>query len=244
MNIIKVHTTPSTNAFVKELMATNKLLSDSIVWAEHQTKGKGQMGNVWQTESGKNLTFSVLVNDLGIQLKDNFVLNMAISILIKEFLLGLNLKQIHIKWPNDILADKHKICGILIENICQQQQIKKTVIGIGINVNQQNFKNLPQASSLSLKTNQVFDLEKLLHTFVETFENRFYTLLQQPKKVLQQAYETHLFKKDKVATFQLQEEQLKTGIIKGVDHSGHLKVIFEDESVAQTFDLKEIKLLY
>ena len=103
---------------------------------------------MWESEDSKNLLCSIYKKDLGIKVEDQFVLSMLVSLSIIRTLEKLNLPKLYIKWPNDIMSDNKKICGILVENMVKQNSIKESVIGIGLNVNQNTFKNLPNATSI------------------------------------------------------------------------------------------------
>src|SRR5699024_4981416 len=133
--------------------------------------GRGQRNESWQTEDHKNLTFSLLLNNLSLDPQEYFKLNALVSLALVEFLNEIiPTSQLFVKWPNDILAGQQKICGILIENILQGKTIDHSVVGIGLNVNQTDFIDLPRAGSLKRIAGHDFELDNLLKELVEKLE--------------------------------------------------------------------------
>ena len=242
MQLIKLNATDSTNAYLKELLLTGILEDFTVVMAHEQLKGRGQMGTSWVAEPGKNLTFSVLNKSEGLEVGSQFLLNMAVSLAIYNTLLKLQVPDLKIKWPNDIMSGHSKICGILIENILSGQQIQASIIGIGLNVNQLVFANLPNVSSLKLLLGKTLPLEELLHKIVDNLK----VLLKEKindENYLFSNYESLLFRKDKPSTFKNREGEMFMGFIKGVTKGGKLLILLEDD-IVQEFDLKELRLLF
>lgn len=242
MRIIKLNATDSTNLFLRSLSLDTTLTDFTVVVAKHQTNGRGQMGTVWNTQDAKNLTFSVFKRFDSFNLNQQFAISMIVSLSVVSALNKLNIPKVRIKWPNDILSANSKICGILIENIIKQTDVAGSIIGIGLNVNQTDFKDLPQASSLQNITGKHFDLDEVLHLIIEQLQFYFELFDQSGFDNLKALYQSQLFRKDKPSTFS-NEEGLFTGIIKGVTKEGLLKVQIED-LIIKYFDLKAVKLLY
>jgi BirA family transcriptional regulator, biotin operon repressor / biotin---[acetyl-CoA-carboxylase] ligase len=243
MHIIKLDATPSTNDFLKALLTKQFVDNFTIVTAENQTSGRGQMGAKWDVESGKNLTFSVLVKDLLLEVTSVFHLNVAVAVSIVEALQQLNLPNLAIKWPNDILADNKKIAGILIENSFKSNGEIYSVIGIGLNVNQANFKDLPRASSLCCLLNRELDKEEILTSIIECIKRNVALLQSGNYDKFWQHYNHKLFKKGIPMPFEDKNGMRFMGIIQGVTANGKLEVMLDDDSV-KTFEIKEIQLLY
>ena len=148
MKIIKLHTIHSTNDYLKSL-TNDKLLEDfTVVWADFQSEGKGQRGSSWLSKKGKNLTFSVFLDTSFLLIEQQFYLNIITSLAVYNLLKKKMIEHVKIKWPNDILSDNKKICGILIENSFKSQAINHSVIGVGLNVNQTDFAQLHAVTSL------------------------------------------------------------------------------------------------
>ncbi|MCJ7466191.1 MAG: biotin--[acetyl-CoA-carboxylase] ligase [Maribacter sp.] len=243
MQRIKLSATDSTNAYLKNLMVSMPLEDYTVVVAQEQFKGRGQMNAHWQSERGKNLTFSVLKKIQKVSIQEQFTINICTSLAIFESLKSLHVPDISIKWPNDILSGTTKICGILIENVLSGNRIQASVIGIGLNVNQLHFKNLRNVSSLQLLLGKTFDLDELLEDIVKKLKNKFLYLTGASIEDVWQDYEKVLFRKDKPSTFKNANGELFMGFIRGVSYDGKLQVELEDHILAG-FDLKEIKLLY
>lgn len=243
MNIIKLDAIPSTNSFLKEMSANQLLENFTVVVAENQTEGKGQRGNVWNVESSKNLTFSVLIKKFHVSEFNPFVLNVLTPVSVFQVLSTYNLRNLKIKWPNDILAENKKIGGILIENIFKNQNEIDVIIGIGLNVNQSKFENLPNASSLNLLLNKNFNKEELLHQIVLKIEENYKKLIQSGEDYFWSFYNENLFRKNVPSVFEKNNKSRFQGIIKNVSKEGKLIIQLEDDSI-QAFEVKEISLLY
>lgn len=242
MNIIKLSAIDSTNTFLKNLANAKQIENFTIVVAENQTNGRGQRGASWFVDSGKNLTFSVLYKFETTEI-NLFCLNVIVAISIVEGLKVNSDLNFLIKWPNDILADNKKVAGVLIENSFKSLNEIQTIIGIGINVNQENFDSLPQASSLLKLENKCFDKEKLLVAIVNELEKNLEELKFVGEDYFWTKYHDILFKKDKVSAFEDNKNNKFVGMIIGVNKEGKLKVVLDDETIA-LFNLKEIKMLY
>jgi len=226
---------------MRNLSLESSVQDFTTVVTSTQSKGRGQMGSAWQSESFKNLTFSVYKGFKQFEFEDQFKISMAVSLAIIKALETLQIPKLSIKWPNDILSANKKICGILIENVIKQSHIVSSIIGVGLNVNQLKFEDLPQAGSLKLITGLNYDLDEILHLILKHLEIQL-KLLENDTSALKNNYESYLFRKEKPSTFK-SDEGLFSGIIKGVSNEGLLKVMIEDQEL-KTFDLKTIKLLY
>jgi len=242
MNIIKLNATNSTNDYLKHLVATCYVENLTVVVTENQTSGRGQMGAKWNAEPGKNLTFSILVKDLLLQANHIFNLNVAVAVSIVAALNDFAVAGVCIKWPNDILAGNKKVGGVLIENSFKNDGEIYSVIGIGLNVNQLNFDDLPKASSLAVTANREFDKDKVMTAIIENVIRNVNKLLNKDVKPLWDAYHSHLYKKDVPMPFERGGKHFM-GIIKGVNINGSLEVLLEDDTVAK-YGIKEVQMLY
>lgn len=243
MNIIKLDATPSTNDFLKALLTKQFVENFTTVTAESQTSGRGQMGSVWETESGKNLTFSVLIRDSLLAIDAIFHLNVLVAVSLLEVLEQLKIPNLSIKWPNDILADNKKIAGILIENSLKSSGEILSVVGIGLNVNQKNFTDLPKAGSLATILNQELDKDEILISIVENLKRNIALLQSRQYDIFWLKYRQKLFKKGVPMPFEDKNGHRFMGIIQDVTTNGKLEVILEDDTV-KAFEIKEIQMLY
>ena len=239
MQIIKLNAIDSTNQYLHDLIGKISLEDFAVVTARYQTKGRGQRATTWQSEKDKNLIISVLKKEIDLNPQRQFLLNIVVSLALFKTLETLQIPKLSIKWPNDILSHDKKIAGILIELILKKNTIDKAIIGIGLNVNQTNFKELSSASSLQNITGIHYDLDELLHKLLENFKHYFSI---KNTAELWTTYENLLFRKDKPSTVVGLSGDLFSGIIKGVSQQGKLMV--KTESSLEEFDLKSIKLLY
>ena len=243
MHIIKLNATDSTNTYLKKRRLSETLTDWTTIVAHEQQKGRGQSQNVWESEPGKNLTFSVLKNFKSFHIDKRFLINVCVSLAVIDFLKEYSIPDLSIKWPNDILSGNTKVCGILIENVLFGEHIKAAILGIGLNVNQTSFKSVSNASSMSLLSKRQFNLDELLITLVPQMKDYFNQLAKEQDTVLWNTYTDLLFRKDKPSTFEGTDNTRFMGIIRGVSTAGKLVVELEDGVIAQ-FDLKQLRLLY
>jgi BirA family biotin operon repressor/biotin-[acetyl-CoA-carboxylase] ligase len=243
MHIIKLPAIDSTNSYLKELTSKQTVENFTVVVAENQTNGRGQRGANWEVQSGKNLTFSVLIRDVLLSFEEVFNLNVVVAVSLFQTFSNLKIPNLTIKWANDILADKKKICGILIENQFKSNSEIFSVIGIGINVNQENFVNLPQASSLKKISGSEWNKEEVLLAFLNQFQNNINLYKNEGATYFWEAYHENLFKKNTPMAFEDNSNTKFMGIIKQVLPNGLLQIELEDDSL-RLFDIKEVKMLY
>lgn len=243
MQIIKLSAIDSTNSYLKQLAANQTLPDYTVVMAENQILGRGQRGGKWQSEAGKNLMFSIIADISFVGLNKAFFISVATSLAVVKTLKAFDIPKLKVKWPNDILSANKKICGILIENTVAKQKLKNTIIGIGLNVNQTKFANLPQASSLKNITGEQYDLDALLSTIVNKLKHYISMLKQGRYDDLMQEYDDLLFRKNRPSTFTDKNGSVVLGIIRNITPSGKLVVELED-GVLKEFGLKELTLLY
>lgn len=165
---IHLHETASTNTYLARM--ASMLPSGTVIYTYNQTAGRGQRGNSWESESGKNIAFSLLLKDIGLSPENHFYISEAASLAVADFL-SRYAEGITVKWPNDVYWRDRKICGMLIENSLQGAAIKSTIVGIGININQMEFRsNAPNPVSLAQATGKEYDLDTLLREVCEMVE--------------------------------------------------------------------------
>jgi len=242
MNIIKLDAIDSTNSYLKKILSNKDVSDSTIVTAKFQTKGKGQLGANWESEDSKNLIFSIYKKDLGIKVKDQFIISIIVSLALIKTLKKNNLPNLRIKWPNDIMSENKKICGILIENIVKEKHIKHAVIGIGLNVNQTIFDNLPNASSIKKITGNTHNKDEILKELANNINRSFEMIYSSSSEIIFKKYEELLYRINKPSTFKNLKGENFTGFIKGVNKLGKLNVMLDDNKL-ESFDLKEISIL-
>ena len=242
MYLIKLNATSSTNDFLKNLSATSNLKDFTVVWADVQLQGKGQMGSVWVTEDAKNLTFSIYLKEKNTTVDNLFTLNVVVANAVLKALISLNLTNIYVKWPNDILSYNKKISGILIENNIHANGSISSIIGIGINCEQTNFDGFPQASSVLKQYDIAPDRLQLLTAIVDNIKESLDDLENKADDEWNY-YHNHLFRKDMVSTFESKDGMFFNGIIKEVNRHGQLVLQLENDDL-KCYNLKDIKLMY
>ena len=242
MNIIKLDAIDSTNNYLKKIILNEGINDYTVVTAKFQTQGKGQLGTEWESEHSKNLICSVYKKNINIKVQDQFVISALVSLALVKTLRKINLSNLHIKWPNDIMSDNKKICGILIENIVMENYIKDIVIGIGLNVNQTIFNNLPNAASIKNLIGTACSIDEILKDLVENIKYYFNELDKSSINSIFEKYEDALFRINKPSTFKNLKGEVFSGYIKGVSRLGKLNVMLEDNLV-ESYDLKEISML-
>jgi BirA family biotin operon repressor/biotin-[acetyl-CoA-carboxylase] ligase len=161
-NLIALDSVPSTSSYLATIADT--LPDGTVVVTREQTAGRGQRGNSWEAEPGANLTFSLLLRPEGVKAVEQFAISEAVALgivtALQAYMPGVDVR---IKWPNDIYANGRKICGILIENAILGTEIRRSIAGIGINVNQTVWRSdAPNPVSMAQLTGKTFDLDTLL----------------------------------------------------------------------------------
>jgi BirA family biotin operon repressor/biotin-[acetyl-CoA-carboxylase] ligase len=242
VQLIKLDAIDSTNDFLKKMARESELADFTVVTAKTQTNGRGQMGARWYSEAGKNLITSIYIKDSVPGLSQLHLLNIAVAISVAEVLEAQSVEDLSVKWPNDIMAANKKCGGILIENNIRPNGRIDCVIGIGLNVNQQGFEDLPGATSLGVVTGKSFDIDELLTAILNSIQKNTIAIADGKERLLREYYK-RLFKKDIPMSFKSSNDGIFVGIIRGIDESGSLLVELEDQSVS-SFRLKEITMLY
>lgn len=243
MKIIKLNAIGSTNSYLINLSKSVKLEDLTFVVTDEQTKGRGQQGAVWESIPQQSLLFSVFKRFENLSISNISSIAFAVSIGIENALKVLNIPKTAIKWPNDIMSQSKKVAGILIENQIKQGNVISSIIGIGLNVNEASFKDLPQATSLLLETGIKYDLKKVLDIIIKELVLQLNKLENRDFKELKSTYESSLFRKEMISVFETPSGYRFNGIIKGVNDLGQIVIENEDEKRIN-FQLKEIKLLF
>jgi BirA family biotin operon repressor/biotin-[acetyl-CoA-carboxylase] ligase len=242
-NLISIKEVDSTNTFLKNLVANSKPVPEgTVIMAESQYAGRGQQQNGWHSEPGKNLIFSLLLNPTFLVIEDQFDLTRVISLGVHDALEPLLGDKLKIKWPNDIYYGDKKLGGILIENLIQGSQIKQSIIGIGINVNQANFPaNVPNPISVSQILQQDYDLQVLLSQICNNIEAYYLKLKACKISFVRNDYLNRLYWLNEEHEFK-SKGNIFSGVIKNVKNNG-LLVVNHNIETELVFTFKEIEFL-
>ena len=231
-NIIYFNQVDSTNTFAIELMKQNMAKDGTLVVAEFQGKGRGQSKNVWISEAFENLLFSIVLKPATCFSVDLFSLNKTIAVsiysVLREF---LPQNTVHIKWPNDILIERRKVAGILIENNFIGNKLNWSIAGIGLNVNQK-FEHLTEinASSLSEITGNTIEREHILKLILEKLEHNYLLLQAGQKEEINIQFDNTLLSYQEKTEFKTQNGTFEA-IIMGCDGDGRLLLKHNDGGI-------------
>lgn len=236
----------STNDLAKTLNSRGLCKNGMVILAENQTNGRGQQGTSWLSEAGQNLTFSIVFRLRHLPLTSQFLFNKALSIHLLGFFrtyFSNPSNNFHIKWPNDVYLNGKKIAGLLLENTSSGGYISSSIVGIGLNVNQQNFE-FPNASSLSIVMKRSVDrydlLTHLLHYLDENLPLNFECLNTGEIQTIHKVYNISLWGLHQQRWYQAEGDPF-IATLKGVDEQGLL--ILETNEGIEQFDIKSIQFL-
>ena len=234
----------STNAEAIRLYQSNKATSGTVIIADEQTGGKGYGNNKWESEAGKNLTFSILLKPHFIEPSEQFIITQLISLSIHENLESiLRKKSVSIKWPNDIYVGDKKIAGILIQNFIKGNAIDMTIIGVGLNASQEKFiSDAPNPTSIIIESGMDCPLDNLLEDILETF-NRYISEFQSNGSfsLITNLYLDKLYRFGKKTNFKDKQGSFMA-TIKGINEFGQLQLI-DDAGSERVYGFKEIEFV-
>jgi BirA family biotin operon repressor/biotin-[acetyl-CoA-carboxylase] ligase len=242
-NLIKLKEVDSTNNFLKNLASKSEPLADgTVIMAEDQYAGRGQRQNVWHSEPGKNLITSIYLKPSFLNANKQFYLNMAVSLALKDTFNLFIGDIVKIKWPNDIYFQNKKIAGILIENTLTGLVIRSTVIGLGLNINQDIFDKSVENKAISIKniTKKITDLDAVVVALCSFLEKYYMQLRAGNYSFLHKNYLNSLFLYQQSFAYRF-NGNIFEGIITNVDELGRLVVI--TNGIEQRFNFKEIEFL-
>ena len=229
--IIWIGETESTNSYLKNRLSEEKLPNGTLVVADYQIKGRGQKGNSWYSSEAKNLLFSLLVYPDQILAKEQFVLSQVASLAIKR-VMNSYADNFSIKWPNDIYWNDRKIAGILIENNLEDEYIQSSIIGIGLNINEDEFPgNLPNPVSLKQIIGQDSDRKQLMYVVMQEFQALFNCLAAGEKEKIEEEYLQSLYRANGYYPYKDINGEFMAKI-EGILPSGHLLLRpYEDKEI-------------
>jgi BirA family biotin operon repressor/biotin-[acetyl-CoA-carboxylase] ligase len=235
-NLISLNEVSSTNKYAADLLKSENLPEGTVILAYHQTAGKGQFGKSWLTSAGENLTFSVILKPVNLTVNNSFLISMCMAVSVRDTVLSfLSSARIEIKWPNDILSNRNKISGILIENQVSHDNIKHVIAGVGINVNQIQFRDVPNATSLRKITGREYKTDHVLSVFCLQLEKWYLTLRNGNHHQIIQEYHKSLYGTDFL--YIMTPEGQKVSKILRVNEQGY--VFLEIDGNEKKFSMNE-----
>ncbi|MBV6480126.1 MAG: Bifunctional ligase/repressor BirA [Ignavibacteria bacterium] len=241
--------------FLDEVDSTNKFASvnyaelphDTLIITEFQKMGKGRFERKWESSKGTNLMFTLLKElKIDIDKIHNVIFYTSYMLFntLKEILDDTLGKNLLLKWPNDVLLNRKKTAGILLEVKNLKQPVKLFIIGIGLNVNETDFQsdNIVSATSLKKETGKEFSREDILEKFIINFYKN-YNLLKESDKLIDEWKKNSFGIDEKISFSQYEDDKEKSGYIKDIDHDGAIMIRFDDGSVKKFYS-GEIKIKY
>ena len=246
----------STNNWLKAAVAADAawLREERIpvVWTGFQTAGRGQAGNGWESEQGKNLLFSLLLRQPPVPVEKQFLISMLAAVALWDTVAeAIGKERLTIKWPNDLYWGDKKLAGMLIENTLAGSEIAYSIIGIGLNINQEHWiGNAPNPVSMRLITGQSYSPEKVLSRYMAHIE----TWLQRPQREWRPAYMQHLYRREGWWRFVEREVSLTPTMnaqttdggflarIEGITPEGELLLEHAD-GIRKAYHFKEIRYI-
>jgi len=238
VKIYHFDTVSSTNDLARE----ERFVHGDVLWAERQTAGRGQRGHTWLSEEEVNLTFSLVVEPRFLPAKEQFLVSAATAVALCDCLTRYGIEA-RIKWTNDIYVEDRKIVGILIEHFYAGATLRRTVIGIGLNVNQERFDpSLPNPTSMLLEGEKRYDREEVLRTFYDCFIARYAQVEQGDGEAILQAYRALIYRLGREQRFRLPEGEELTATIEGIESDGALRLRHEDGK-SHSYHFKEIEFV-
>lgn len=232
-------TNDEASALIAQYGTRNETLSEGLlIVTDHQTMGRGQRGNEWESQRGQNLTFSLILKPSFLPPTDQFWLNMAVSLGIHDVLHPLTGDRLRTKWPNDVYAGDRKLGGVLIENTLQGSSIAWSVVGIGLNVNQLQFQYSTATSLQQLAPLPTgYDLPGLLERLCLSIEQRYLQLRSGQRDALKTNYLQTLYRYQETHSF-ISAGRAFQGTIIGVDATGRLAIA--ENNRVRYFGFKEV----
>ncbi len=238
-NLVYVPQCHSTNTLATELSQKAETPEGTLIITNHQMAGRGQRGSSWEASPGENLTFSLILKPNFLQAQNQFQLNQAFSLGVLDYVKARLTGDIKVKWPNDVMVNERKVCGILFENQISGNELRHSIVGIGLNLNQKSFQ-YPTAGSLSLFSHLRYSLAIELEALLYHLESRYLMLKEGKQEKLKTEYLQNLYRIEEMHHFRNHEIEFK-GMISGVDEVGRLRI--EVEGVERIFGAKQLTFL-
>jgi len=241
-NAIHLSRVASTNSYASELLRQTRPAEGTIIYSFEQENGRGQRGNMWLSEPNKNVAFSLILTPSLLHTGEQFLLtkiaSLAVADLMAEILKNTELKT-RIKWPNDIYVNGKKIAGILIENSISDNKIQSSIVGIGLNINQAEFDETLNATSLKKLSGKEYDLKEIVDRLCDFLEARYLQLKTNRREQLHHQYLQNLYQINEWQKYYSGNEIFEGKII-GTSPEGKLQLELLSSEMAE-FDLKEIR---
>jgi BirA family biotin operon repressor/biotin-[acetyl-CoA-carboxylase] ligase len=231
----------STNQYALNLLAKSRPSEGTVISTYRQVSGRGQIGRKWEGEPDKNIAISLILYPSFLAVRQQFLLNQAMALATADFLTKYSEKTVKVKWPNDIYIEDRKVAGILIQNTLSGTRFQSSVVGIGVNVNQEAFpETLPNPTSLKRETGREYDLGSSTSTLCHCLEARYLQLKSGQEQRLKADYLERLYRRGQKTAFYPANGNVFYGTIQGLNEQGKLLIEMENGE-REVFDLQSIR---
>ena len=215
--VYHIATTASTNDDARD----EKYREGDVVWADFQTAGRGQRGHVWHSRKGENLTFSIVLEPTFVPIAEQFAVSEVVALSLVDMLADYGVEA-RIKWTNDIYVGDKKLVGILIEHSLASTTLRRTIVGVGINVNQTEFDaSLPNPVSMAQLLGGELNAEGVLQSFLQHLHHN-YNALREMQNALHERYNSLLYRLAEWHTYALPSGERFEAKILGTASNGAL----------------------
>lgn len=236
--IYHIDITSSTNDLARDAKYTHL----DVVWAEHQTAGRGQRGHSWHSTEGENITFSVVLIPSFLPIVEQFLLSEIVALALVDTMAHYGI-CCRIKWTNDIYAADNKIAGVLIEHSLSGESIARTIVGIGLNINQREFPDdIPNPTSMALERGMMFNREEVLEHYVATLRDLYAMLERGEKEAIEARYIATMYHLAEEHTYAYASGERFRATIRGVRPTGHLCLEHRDGTIVE-YAFKEVEFV-
>ena len=230
--------TASTNDDARD----EKYREGDVVWADFQTAGRGQRGHLWHSRKGENLTFSAVLEPIFVPIAEQFLVSEVVALSLVDMLSEYSIEA-KIKWTNDIYVGDRKLVGILIEHSLSSNALRRTIVGVGINVNQREFDpSIPNPVSMAQLLDRELDAEEVLQCFLKHLQRNYESLREGTKEELHDRYNALLYRKNEYYTYALPSGEKFRAKILGTAPSGALR-LEDDKGKTKDYLFKEIEFV-
>lgn len=230
--------TASTNDDARD----EKYREGDVVWADFQTAGRGQRGHEWHSRKGENLTFSAVLEPTFLPIPNQFSVSEVVALSLVDMLADYAIEA-KIKWTNDIYVGDRKLVGILIEHSLAPKTLRRTIAGIGINVNQTEFDpSIPNPVSMAQLLGREIDAEEVLECFLTHLQCNYEVLREGGAEVLHSRYNSLLYRLNEYHTYALPSGEKFKAAIRGTEPSGALKLEDETKKI-KDYLFKEVEFI-
>lgn len=232
----------STNTFLTSTLSKSTPIEGTCIIADFQTGGKGQIGRYWHSSPCLNLLISYVLYPVNVKSENQFFINIVSSLAVYDLLSSYGI-QPRIKWPNDVYVGNQKIAGTLTQNTWRGEQLRATIIGIGLNVNETEFPTeLPNPTSMSTILGKTIDIVEVKNKLSDYLEYYYLALLRSELVMLNAKYLERLYKINEWAQYKDLDENVFSALILGITKDGLLELQHADGAI-EAYDFRALTFL-